>query len=370
MATSLTGTATALVKASLGPGGLELVEREPREPGPGEVAIDILATGICGTDLEIVKGAAFFDARMRPPVVIGHEGCGIVAELGPAAAGQADDGLRVGDLVSIESHLDCGSCHSCRAGRPHVCDRLRYVGIDFDGVMTDRAVLPRRVAVRLPESVPVHLAALLEPLGVAVRAVMEGGGVAGRDVLVTGAGGPIGMMAVAVARRLGADRVLAAEVAPHRLELLREHASTLGLDAVLDPSEADLVALVRDATDGKGTDVLIDLSGGEAAIRAGIEATTAGGQARLLAASAPELRLEVLRMILREISVFTVHGRLLHETWQHMIRLTETLRPQLDLVISDVLPFEAFDEAFELARSGSGLKVLLAPDPAAVRPAP
>lgn len=359
----MTGLVRAVVKAAAGPGALELVSRSPRPPGPGEITIQVLAAGICGTDLEICRWAPMFEERMRPPVVLGHEGCGIVLDLGPDGVEVESDGLRVGDLVAVESHLHCGRCHSCRTARAHVCEALRYVGIDFDGLMTDQATIPRRVAVPIPTSVPVRTAALLEPMGIAVRSVTVGGGVAGRDVLITGCGGPIGMMAATVARRLGAASVIAAETAPFRLSFLREHAALLGIDDVLDPSQAELIGPVSDATGGKGADVLIDLSGAESAIRDGIDATAAGGQARLLAGSSDDVRLKMLDLVMREISVHTVHGRLLYGTWYECLRLIPTMQAQLDLMVTDVVALEFFDEAFALAQSGSAVKVLMSPDP-------
>ena len=238
-------------------GGIALREMEPREPGPGEILIRVGAAGICGTDMQIYNWAPRMARRMVLPRVLGHEVSGTVEAAGPGI-----EGLAVGDRVSLESHIFCGRCRACRLGRAHLCENTRYPGIDIDGAFAEYLTVPASIAWVNPPGLPHETAAMLEPFGIAVHACLAGAGVSGLSVLVNGCG-PIGLMAVAVARALGAVRIIACDINPVRLRA----AETMGADRAVDAGKEDLARVVGDMTGGAGVDVGVELSGTEARIQ-------------------------------------------------------------------------------------------------------
>ena len=254
-------------------GGIALRETDPRPPGPGEIAIRVGAAGICGTDMQIFDWAPRMARRMALPRVLGHEVSGTVE-----AVGQGVESVAPGDRVSLESHIFCGRCRPCRLGRAHLCEHTRYPGIDIDGAFAEYLTVPASIAWVNPPELPHETAAMLEPFGIAVHACLAGAGVSGLTVLVNGCG-PIGLMAVATARALGAARVIACDLNPLRLRA----AETMGADRAVDGAGEDLPGIVRDMTGGAGADVGIEFSGSESGFprssrrspRAGISAWSA-----------------------------------------------------------------------------------------------
>lgn len=335
-------------------GGLALVDKQVREPGEGEVALKVLAAGICGTDLEIYRWPTWVSSRMQLPTILGHEGCGVVEAAGPGVSHVSE-----GDIVALESHVHCGSCHNCLTGKSHVCMSLKYLGIDIDGVFADRVVVPARIAFPVPPDIYTEVATLLEPFGLAVRTAMTGGGVSGKDVLITGGGGPIGVMTAIAARQLGANQIIAADVADYRLEFVRKQPGCLGIDCVVDSSQESLAEVVRERTGGKGADLWVDFSGTEGALQDGLQAIVPGGEARFLGSSFEPVPVDMTGFLMKEVSVQFIHGRLMYQTWVDSIRLMKVAQEELRLLITHVLPIEKFDEAFDLSLSGSAVKLVL-----------
>jgi len=242
-------TMRALVKPAAGP-GLELRTVPVPAPGPGEVLVRVRAGGICGTDLHIEGWDPWAASRVRPPRVIGHEFCGTVVKLGPDTHDVA-----VGDFISGESHVSCGRCHLCRRGEAHICERLQIIGVDRDGAFAEYVTLPAQNAWKMSPKTPVEVAAVMDPFGNAVHTALATD-LATRSVIVMGCG-PIGLCAIAIARKAGALPVVAVDVNPYRLRLARR----MGADRVLDAGSTDVPAIVRGLTDGSGADVLLEFSG-------------------------------------------------------------------------------------------------------------
>ncbi|MFB3818535.1 MAG: alcohol dehydrogenase catalytic domain-containing protein [Candidatus Methylomirabilales bacterium] len=240
----------AIVKTGEGP-GIALQDIPRPEPQPGEVLVRVRATAICGTDLHIAEWNAWAQgAGIRLPLILGHEFAGHVAALGREVRG-----LREGDYVAGETHLACGACYQCTNGLPHICANLRLFGIHRDGCFAEYATIPARYAVPVSAAIPPRVAAMLEPLGTALRAVRSVD-VAGAAVLVLGCG-PIGLFAIAAARALGASCVIGLDVRQERLAL----AARLGCHLALDARRPDVPEQVRAATDGRGADALVEASG-------------------------------------------------------------------------------------------------------------
>ena len=339
----------ALCKTEAGRNGIALREREPRDAGPGEIRLRIGAAGICGTDMQIYNWAPRMARRMKLPRILGHEASGVVDQTGEGVTG-----LNPGDRVSLESHIYCGICRPCRLGRAHLCNATTYPGIDIDGVFAEYATVPARIAWRNPPDLPHETAAMLEPFGIAVHACLEGSGVAGQSVLVNGCG-PIGLMAVAVARTLGARRVIAAD-----LNLLRlKTAGIMGADRTVNAGEENVAEAVRDVTGGEGADVGIEFSGSEAGFGAVFDSLCKGGDFRLVGAPPAAIPVDFTWWLLKCPRMINIHGRRIWDTWQRAAELVDAV--DLGPVRSHVLPLSEATEGFDLIRRGEAVKPLLIP---------
>jgi threonine 3-dehydrogenase len=347
---SLTGVAKSRPEA----GGMDLHRRPAPEPGPSEVLIDVHAGGLCGTDLEIWMWPDWLAGRMskRLPVIIGHEFAGHVRQVGADVAGFAP-----GDLVAVESHISCGTCRTCSSGRAHICERLSYVGIDIDGGLAAQAVLPAGVLHTVPPDTPPDAAAMLEPFGLAVRAVLTDGGVDQRSVLVTGLG-PLGLMTLAVAAQLGASQVIGVESNAERLRFARGYAERIPGAVILDATGSGLGAELGRRTAGTGIEVWVDYSGADAAIAFGIEQAAVGASARLLGTAFGPVAFDISPAVMKEISFRTLHGRD-DEAWSVAIALLAQRRIDLAGLVSHRLPLGRYDEAFRLLFEGRACKVLI-----------
>ena len=334
-------------------GGVELRDNlAVGEPGPGEIRLRVGATGICGTDLHIYHWVPWAAARMKLPTVLGHEISGSVD-----AVGEGVTNVAAGDLVSLESHISCGSCYQCHNAKSHLCSRTRYPGIDIHGGLAEYLVVPSHITWKHGKPLAVDVAAMFEPFGLAVHASLEGDGVSGRNVLITGCG-PIGLMNVAVARALGAAQVIATDVNPKRLEA----ASQAGADRVVDVKTEDPVAITRDMTRGYGADVVFEYSGQASALHQAVAAVASGGEIRLVGAPEAAISLDLTAWILRGITVRSIHGRKIFSSWEQASRLVESGKVDLAPLVSHRIPLREGVESFELIERGEAVKVLVVPD--------
>jgi len=343
----------AQMRALVKPGpaaGLALHTVPVPTPGPGEILVRVEAGGICGTDLHIYGWNPWAASRVQPPRIIGHEFCGAIAAIGPEVRGVA-----VGDFIAGESHVACGRCHACRRGDRHICERLEVLGVDRDGAFADYLVMPAGNAWRLDRNeIPLQVAAVMDPLGNAVHCALapgNGADLAGRTVAIIGCG-PIGLMALGVARLVGASFVAASDPIPERRALAR----SMGADLVLDGT--DVPARIR-AIREEGVDVVLEMSGHPAGIRDGLRALRHGGWMSQLGLPARPVEIDLANEVIFPMAhVQGIFGRRIWETWE---QATGLLRRGLDItpVITHVLALERFEEAFALLRSGSAGKVVL-----------
>lgn len=254
------------------PRQIELVERPRPGPGPGEVAIRIAATAICHTDLEIYTGR---HPDVRYPVVMGHEATGVVAATGPGVTR-----LGVGQPVLINPIIACGGCESCRRGRDNLCLRAGLLGRELDGALAGYLVLPERYAHALPGNMPLAAATLIETLATVCHAQRRAGIAAGEAVVVLGQGAA-GLLHTQVARLAGAAPLIAVSRSAWKLELARR----MGAHHVVDAAREDGVAAVRNLTEGRGADVVIDAAGSAEVIPAAVEMLAPGGRLLVYAVS-------------------------------------------------------------------------------------
>jgi threonine 3-dehydrogenase len=342
----------AVVKKGPGP-GLELVDHPAPDPAAGEVLIRVKATSICGTDLHIRAWDSWAAEHVLPPLVVGHEMCGIVEAHGPGVSAPA-----IGTLVSVESHVVDGDCAWCRTGRGHLCPQTRILGVHRDGAFAEYVTIPAVNAWPNPEGTPYSIATLLENFGNAIHTASTPP-VAGRKVLVTGAG-PVGIMAVAVARALGARSVISTDVSDYRLAL----ATRMGATQTLNPRRDEVVAGILEATDGEGVDVLLEMSGAESAILEGFEVLKPGGHAALLGLSSKPIQFDIDdAIVFKGATVHGIVGRRLWDTWYEANALLRSGGVDLAPLVTHRFRLEDFDSAFDLMASGDCGKVVMFVDP-------
>jgi threonine 3-dehydrogenase len=320
--------------------------------GPTDVLVRVTTASICGTDLHIYGWDRWSQARIKPPVTLGHEFCGVVEKVGEEVTA-----VKLGDPVSAEMHVNCGHCHQCRLGEAHICQNLRIIGIDQDGAFAEFVKIPASNIWKLDPAIPEHYGAILDPLGNAVHTVLAGP-IAGQTVLVTGCG-PIGLMSIAVAKACGSSTVFAAETNEHR----RAMAKKMGADVVLNPAETDALARIKSDTGGTGVDVLLEMSGNAQAIQQGFKALRAGGRASLLGIPTESVPLDLVSdVIFKGATVQGIYGRRMYSTWVQMTALLKAGRLKLDPLFGEKTSLEKFESAFSLLQGGLAGKILLYPD--------
>jgi threonine 3-dehydrogenase len=320
--------------------------------GSADVLVRVRAASICGTDLHIYGWDRWSASRIHPPLTFGHEFCGVVEKVGDEVTT-----IRNGDFVTAEMHVNCGHCRPCRMGQPHVCQNVKILGIDADGCFAEFVRIPVRNVWKVDPAIPEHYAAIMDPLGNAVHTVLAGE-IAGLNVLVTGAG-PIGLMAIAVARAAGCATLFATEVNSHRRELAKK----MGADEALDPSQGDVVQHVLDATDGAGVDVMLEMSGHPDAIHKGFQMLRPGGRASLLGIPKDPVTLDLVNdVIFKGATVQGIYGRRMFETWVQMTELLKHGRLNLEPLFKERMALEKFEDAFSLLESGQAGKILFYPN--------
>jgi threonine 3-dehydrogenase len=320
--------------------------------GAADVLVRVKTASICGTDLHIYGWDRWSQGRIKPPVTLGHEFCGVVERVGEEVTA-----VKAGDFVSAEMHVNCGHCHQCRLGEAHICQNLRIIGIDQDGAFAEFVKIPASNIWKLDPAIPEHYGAILDPLGNAVHTVLAGP-IAGQTVLVTGCG-PIGLMSIAVAKACGSSTVFATETNENR----RAMAKKMGADVVLNPAAEDAVARILAETSGTGVDALLEMSGNPTAIQQGFKALRAGGRASLLGIPTENVPLDLVNdVIFKGATVQGIYGRRMYGTWVQMTALLKAGRLNLEPLFGEREPLEKFENAFAKLQGGLAGKILLYPD--------
>ncbi len=341
----------AVLKTAEGPGVTRGSVPVP-DPGPEEVQVRVRASAVCGTDLHIAQWNSWArGAGIRLPLVMGHEFCGEVVGIGSRVRA-----LRVGDYVAGETHLPCGACYQCRNGLQHICRNLKLFGIHRDGCFAEYTTIPELCAYRLPPTIPPRVAAMLEPLGTSLRAVLELN-VGGSTLAVVGCG-PIGLFAVASARAMGASRVIGLDVRDERLVLARR----MGCEIALDPRQPDTVDRILTATGGVGVDAIVEASGSAAALGSAFQYLRKGGKCVLIGLPPDPVRLNLgPDVVFKEATIIGIHGREMFRTWTRMLDLLACGLLSVEPVITHEMPLEQAEEALALLEAGKGGKVILVP---------
>lgn len=340
----------ALVKAIAGP-GLELRDVPEPTPGPTEVKIRVLRAGLCGTDVHLFGWDDWAASVVRPPMIIGHEFCGDVVEVGRAVTS-----VSVGQRVSGEGHVVCGQCRNCRAGRQQLCINTVSVGVNRDGAFADYVVIPASNVWVHPAGLDPDLGALFDPLGNATHTALSFP-MPGEDVLITGAG-PIGVMATAIARHVGARFIVVTDLTDSRLELARR----AGADVTVNAASHDLRAAMTQLGMKEGFDIGLEMSGSPRAVEDMLATMNHGGRIAMLGLPNGPYPIDWSRVITHMLTIKGIYGREMYDTWyamSSMLRTSQTLREAVTSVITHRLPAERFAEAFAATSSGSSGKVVL-----------
>ncbi|MBI1902976.1 MAG: L-threonine 3-dehydrogenase [Planctomycetia bacterium] len=336
----------ALVKKDRAP-GLWMDDVPVPRIGHNDVLIRIKKSAICGTDIHIFNWDPWAQATLKTPMTIGHEYVGVIE-----AVGSEVFDYKPGDRVTGEGHITCGHCRNCRAGRRHLCRNTVGVGINRDGAFAEFLSLPASNVFKLPADISDDLASIFDPFGNATHTALSFD-LVGEDVLITGAG-PIGLMAAAISRHVGARFVVITDVNPYRLELARKMGATLALD----PRQRTLHDALVQLGMTEGFDVGMEMSGNAQAFASMLDAMNHGGRVAILGIFPTPVAIDWSQVIFKGLFLKGIYGREMFETWYKMSAM---LQSGLDIspVITHRFPIDRFQEAFEVMRSGQCGKIIL-----------
>lgn len=343
----------ALYKPEAGP-GLVMTERPDPVPTEDEVLIRVLRTGICGTDLHIRRWDDWAASAVTAPLVPGHEFSGEVVQVGSAVRDVA-----VGDLVSGEGHIVCGTCRNCRAGRRQMCIRTKGLGVQRDGAFAEYLTLPGTNVWVHHGTVDPEVGALFDPLGNAVHTALTFP-VVGEDVLVTGCG-PIGLMAIAVARHAGARFVVGTDVSATRLAMATDMGADLGVDVRDDPAAA-IRAAQHTLGMREGFDVGFEMSGAPTALPSMVANMNHGGRIAMLGLPSSSIAVDWGIVVTHMLTITGIYGREMFETWQAMssiLATSSTVRDRIGSLVTARFPARDWERAFDAAGSADGGKVII-----------
>jgi len=336
----------ALVKSSNEPGIWMENIPEP-ECNTNDVKIKITHTSICGTDLHIYKWDEWAQKTLVTPLTIGHEFCGIIEEIGPGVTH-----YEPGQRVSGEGHITCGNCRNCRAGKRHLCQKTNGVGIHKDGAFAEYLIIPESNIWPIHNDIPSDIAAFFDPFGNAVHTSLSYEMV-GEDVLITGAG-PIGLMATAICKFVGARNVVITDINDYRLALAKE----MGATKAINVSKHSITEFYSQLDMTSGFDVGLEMSGNPEAFRSMLGHMFHGGKVALLGLLPDSTRIDWDDIIFKGLKVKGIYGREMYETWYKMEQM---LRSGLDIskVLTHKLSVDEYEKAFNIMEAGECGKIVL-----------
>lgn len=336
----------ALVKAKK-ERGLWLQDIAVPEYGPNDVLIKVKKVAICGTDLQIYSWNEWAQKTIPVPMAVGHECMGIVEAIGSEVSG-----IAVGDRVSVEGHITCGHCRNCRAGRRHLCHNTLGLGVNRPGAFAEYLSMPASNIFKLSPHISDDIGAILDPLGNAVHTTLSFD-LVGEDVLITGAG-PIGLMAIRIAMRVGAGNVVITDIDPYRLAL----AEKMGATRAVHSEKESLKDVMAELNIVEGFDIGLEMSGKIQALQQMLSTMNHGGRIALLGIISGEQAIDWSQVIFKSLFIKGIYGREMFETWYKMSSL---LRDGLDIspIITHQFAMKDFDAAFKVLQSGQAGKVIL-----------
>jgi len=327
--------------------GIWMTESEKPQCGHNDVLIKIKKTAICGTDMHIYHWDDWAQSTIPVPMTVGHEFVGEIAEIGPEVSG-----FNIGDRVSGEGHITCGHCRNCRAGRRHLCRETVGVGVNRTGAFAEYLVIPASNAFKIPNGVSDDMASILDPFGNAVHTALSFD-LVGEDILITGAG-PIGAMAAAICRHVGARNVVITDVNDYRLSLAKE----LGATRTVNVSKEALSDVMLDLGMTEGFDVGLEMSGNGQALNGMLEVLNHGGNIAMLGIPSKDTVIDWNQVIFKGLNIKGIYGREMFETWYKMVAM---LQSGLDIspIITHHYKIQDFQAGFDAMASGKSGKIIL-----------
>ncbi|MBM7071086.1 L-threonine 3-dehydrogenase [Shewanella sp. 202IG2-18] len=327
--------------------GIWMVDAPTPEMGYNDLLIKIKKTAICGTDIHIYNWDDWSQATIPVPMVVGHEYLGEVV-----GVGEGVKGFEIGDRVSGEGHLVCGHCRNCRGGRTHLCRNTSGVGVNREGSFAEYLVIPAFNAFKIPDDVSDELASIFDPFGNAVHTALSFD-LVGEDVLITGAG-PIGIMAAAVCKHVGARHVVITDVNEYRLDLARK----MGATRTVNVANENLNDVMQELGMTEGFDVGLEMSGVPSAFSAMLDSMNHGGKIAMLGIPPEDMGVDWSKVIFKGLTIKGIYGREMFETWYKMASLIQS---GLDIspIITHSYSVDDFQEGFNVMRSGQSGKVIL-----------
>ncbi|CAH0990884.1 L-threonine 3-dehydrogenase [Sinobacterium norvegicum] len=342
----MTATMKTLAK-SRGEKGIWLEQRPIPDCGHNDIKIKITKTAICGTDMHIYHWDEWSQKTIPLGMHVGHEFVGTIVEIG-----QEVKGLSIGQRVSGEGHITCGHCRNCRAGRRHLCNNTVGVGVNREGAFAEYLVIPAANAFPIPDDISDDLAAIFDPYGNAVHTALSFD-MTGEDVLITGAG-PIGIMAVAICKHIGARHVIITDVNEYRLDLARQ----MGATRAINVAEENLSDAMQDIGMVEGFDVGLEMSGNDQAFEQMLATMNYGGKISLLGIPSANTVIDWNMVIFKGLIIKGIYGREMYETWYKMAAMIQS---GLDLtpIITHHFKVDDFQQGFDIMASGQSGKVIL-----------
>ena len=327
--------------------GIWMTESERPQCGHNDVLIKSKKTAICGTDMHIYHWDEWAQGTIPVPMTVGHEFVGEIAEVGPEVSG-----FTIGDRVSGEGHITCGHCRNCRAGRRHLCRETIGVGVNRSGAFAEYLVIPASNAFKIPDGVSDDMASILDPFGNAVHTALSFD-LVGEDVLITGAG-PIGAMAAAICRHVGARNVVITDVNDYRLSLAKE----LGATRTVNVTKETLSEVMLDLGMTEGFDVGLEMSGNGQALNGMLEVLNHGGNIAMLGIPSKDTVIDWNQVIFKGLNIKGIYGREMFETWYKMVAM---LQSGLDIspIITHHFKINDFQAGFDAMASGKSGKIIL-----------
>ncbi len=342
---------TAFIKETRGPGFKMTKKKVPNELKPDEVFIQVLATSICGTDVHIYKWDRWSQGRIKPPLTVGHEFCGKVLAIGDQVTN-----VRVGDVVSAETHIVCGTCEFCQRGEYHICENTKIIGVDTDGCFAEYAKMPAYNLIVNNSNIEPKYLSIQEPLGNAVHTMLHFD-ITDKTVAVVGCG-PIGLMGVNIAKAVGAKKIIAIEINEYRIQLAKE----LGAHVVINPMKENVIDRVLEETGGKGVDVVTEFSGNKMAIEQAFKYIKPGGKMSMLGIVDSNIEIDLSNdIVFKGITIYGVVGRKMFQTWDQVTLLVQSGKLDLNKIVTHTFRLTEMEEAMKVMMSGNSGKVVLIP---------
>ncbi len=333
--------------------GLEYVKTEVPEPKEGELLLRVRACSMCGTDIHIYNWEPpWSQGRFVPPKTLGHEVNGEVIEIGKGV-----DNFSIGDSVSAESHIPDWTCSLCRQGQMHICEQLKFFGIDVNGFFAPYAVMPANNAWKNPKHLKPEIATLKESMGNSVYTVSEGK-VEGKNVVVFGLG-PTGLFATGISKSMGAKKVITIG----GTELHRAIAKKMGADVIINRHEEDVTKRILDETNGKGPDTVLEMSGAVQAIQQSFDIVRPTGIVCILGLPTTQVSLDISKkIVLKDVTFRGIYGRKIWDTWKVTSDLLDNKKLDITPIITHKIKLEEFEKGIEAMKAGNCGKVVMFPD--------